>query len=380
MLTLLIAIFSLIILMIIHEFGHFIIAKYFGVKVEEFGIGYPPKIFGRRLGETLYSINLIPLGAFVKIYGEEGKIDDYRSFSSLLVWKRILICLGGVIAFWLAAIIIFSIAFGIGVTVPIGDQDIKGITSARVEILSVQKDSPAEVAGLRKGDRIIGVSPIKSINNEIVAVKEEFKSIDRVSDFQQFVRDNAGESISVNLARNGEIININLTPRTSYPENQGPTGVAIERFANLIEKYPWHKAPVQGIIYTGKITWEALSGIYGFFASLLGGGGIPKEAQIAGPIGITIFLSRAADYGIGFFLYFIGSLTVLLAIFNLFPIPALDGGKLLFLIIEKIKRKPVSAKLEQNLTITCFVLLIIMSIFVTIKFDVPRIIDLWKFQ
>ena len=93
--------------MIIHEFGHFIIAKKFGVRVEEFGIGYPPRIFGKRFGETIYSVNLIPLGAFVKIYGEESDVDDYRSFSGLAIWKRILIVLGGVIAFWVAAIIIF---------------------------------------------------------------------------------------------------------------------------------------------------------------------------------------------------------------------------------------------------------------------------------
>src|SRR6185436_16630657 len=106
-LTLIIAFLSLIALMIIHEFGHFIIAKKFGVKVEEFGIGYPPRIVGKKFGETLYSINLLPLGAFVKIYGEEGGVDDYRSFSNLAIWKRILICLGGVLAFWIASIIIF---------------------------------------------------------------------------------------------------------------------------------------------------------------------------------------------------------------------------------------------------------------------------------
>ena len=102
-LTLIIAFLCLIALMIIHEFGHFIIAKKFGVKVEEFGIGYPPRIFGKKIGETIYSINLIPLGAFVKIYGEEGGVDDYRSFTSLKIWQRILIVIVGLIATVLAA-------------------------------------------------------------------------------------------------------------------------------------------------------------------------------------------------------------------------------------------------------------------------------------
>ena len=357
-LTLLIAFFSLIALMIIHEFGHFIIAKKFGVRVEEFGIGYPPRLFGKKFGETLYSVNLVPLGAFVKIYGEEGGVDDYRSFSNLKIWKRVLICLGGVLAFWIAAAIIFSVVFSIGASIPIGDQDIVGINKTVVVISEIQKDSPADLAGLKVGD--------------------EIKSVNKVSDFQKLVSDNAGRQVELKINRDGQEININVTPRVSFPEGQGPTGVKLDRIANLIEKYPWYQAPLQGILYTGQVTWEALKGIYGFFASLFSGHGVPKGAELAGPIGITIFLSQAASFGPGFFLYFIGSLTVLLAIFNLFPIPALDGGKLLFLVIEKIMKKPVPVNYEQGITIFFFILLITMSIFVTVRFDIPRVVDLWK--
>lgn len=357
-LTLLIAFFSLIALMIIHEFGHFIIAKKFGVRIEEFGIGYPPRIFGKKFGETIYSINLIPLGAFVKIYGEEGGVDDYRSFSNLSIFKRVLICLGGVIAFWLAAIVIFSVAFLIGASVPIGDQDIAGISDTSVKIMAVQKDSPAELAGLKSGD--------------------EIKNVSKISDFQKIVSDNKGKEITLTVNRNGKDISVNLTPRVSYPEGQGPTGVVLERIANIIKKYPWYQAPLKGTLYTGQVTLEALKGIYGFFASLFKGNGIPPGAELAGPVGITIFLSRAVDYGAGFFLYFIGSLTVLLAIFNLFPIPALDGGKILFLTIEKLHKKPVPVNWEQGLTIFFFVVLITMSIFVTVKFDIPRVVDFWN--
>src|ERR1035437_1232321 len=111
--TLIVAFLSLIALMIIHEFGHFIIAKKFGVRVDEFGIGYPPRIYGKKIGETIYSINWLPLGAFVRIYGEEGGVDDYRSFQNLKIWQRFLIMIGGVAAFWIAAVIIFSIVFAI---------------------------------------------------------------------------------------------------------------------------------------------------------------------------------------------------------------------------------------------------------------------------
>jgi regulator of sigma E protease len=108
---LVLAFLSLIALMIIHEFGHFIIAKKFGVKVEEFGVGYPPRIIGKKFGDTIYSVNWIPLGAFVKIYGEEGGVDDYRSFTGLKIWQRVLIVIGGVAAFWIASIVIFSVLF-----------------------------------------------------------------------------------------------------------------------------------------------------------------------------------------------------------------------------------------------------------------------------
>ncbi|OGZ65883.1 MAG: hypothetical protein A3C50_00795 [Candidatus Staskawiczbacteria bacterium RIFCSPHIGHO2_02_FULL_43_16] len=356
--TLLIAFLSLIALMIIHEFGHFIIAKKFGVKVEEFGIGYPPRLFGKQFGETIYSVNLIPLGAFVRIYGEEGGVDDYRSFVGLAIWKRILIVLGGVLAFWIASAIIFSFVFFIGASVPVGDQDVVGVTSTQVLVMAVQADSPAQKAGLKPKDEIVGFN--------------------KIADFQAFIEANKGAAASLTFKRDGKEMTVSLTPRVTYPEGQGPTGVALERVANVIEKAPWYLAPVKGIMFTGEITWAALAGVYGFFTSIFSGQGVPPEAQLAGPVGITIFLSKAADYGVGFFLYFIGSLSVLLAIFNLFPIPALDGGKLLFLIIEKIQKKPVPVNWEQGLTILCFVLLITMSIFITVKFDIPRVVELWR--
>jgi len=358
LLTLFIALFSLVALMIVHEFGHFIIAKKFGVRVEEFGIGYPPKLFGRKFGETEYSVNLIPFGAFVRIYGEIGGVDDYRSFSNLAIWKRVLICLGGVLAFWIAAAFIFSAAFMVGASIPVGDQDVAGVTNTSIEVMAVQKNSPADLAGLKTGDQIIGFN--------------------KITDFQTFVKESAGKEITVSVKRDGKIIEEKLTPRTAIKDGEGPTGVSLERMVNVIKKVPFYQAPFYGVAYTGQVTWEALRGIVAFFASLFNGHGLPQGAQLAGPVGITIFLSRAVEYGLGFFLYFIGSLTVLLAIFNLFPIPALDGGKLVFLALEKVMKKPVPVAWEQGLTVFFFFLLITMSLFVTVKFDIPRVMDFWK--
>ncbi len=366
LLTLLIAFFSLILLMIIHEFGHFVIAKFFGVRVEEFGIGYPPRMFGKQFGDTFYSVNWIWLGAFVKIYGEEGDVHDAKSFTGLAIWKRILIVLGGVIAFWIAAIIIFSVLFTIGAKVPVDDL-VGGVGDVSVQVMLVQKNSPADVAGVKAGDIIVY---IKNQNSSL--------SVDKVADFQNFVKNDNGQPVTLNLQRQGKTIEVVLSPRTSVSANQGAIGVQLQRLATIIQKVPFYMAPFKGVAFTWEVTVKSLQGIYGVFANLFSGKGVPSGAELAGPVGITIFLANAASYGAGFFLYFIGSISVLVAIFNLFPIPALDGGKLVFLLIEKLRGKAVPVTWEQTLTVICFVILILLSLFITIRFDIPRVVDFWK--
>ncbi|MBI2054143.1 MAG: site-2 protease family protein, partial [Candidatus Staskawiczbacteria bacterium] len=347
-LILLVAIFSLVALMVIHEFGHFIIAKKFGIKVEEFGIGYPPRIFGKKFGETIYSINLLPLGAFVKIYGEEGGVDDYRSFTGLAIWKRILIVLGGVAAFWLAAIVIFSVVFAIGVNIPVVDEDIPGLTNPEVRVIGISENSPAEKAGLKSGDIILKA---KTQDSQSVEIK-------KIKDFQEITKNNLGKDISFTVNRKGNNFEISLAPRLEWPENEGPAGLVLERTADIIGKHPLYIAPFKGAAYTWEITVNSTLGLFQVFSQLFSGKGVPQGAEFAGPLGITVFLARAADYGIGYFLYFVGVISVLVAIFNLFPIPALDGGKLVFLLIEKIRKMPVSPLIEQRMTVFFFILLI----------------------
>lgn len=370
-----IAFLSLIALMIIHEFGHFIIAKKFGVRVDEFGIGYPPRIFGKKIGDTIYSINLLPLGAFVKIYGEEGGVDDYRSFASLKIWKRVLIVIGGVAAFWAAAIIIFSVVFAIGTDLPVSDDDVQGLVNPRVQVIAVAANSPASQAGLKVGDTLL---QIESARYESAGVGPETVKISRIKDFQDFTKSHAGEQIKLEVARNNETLEITLSPRTNPPAGEGAVGVGLERLATLIKKTSWYMAPIQGAVYTWQTTVNGVVGLYSLFSGLFAQKGLPEGASFAGPLGITVFLANAASYGPGFFLYFIGIICVFIAIFNLFPIPALDGGKLIFLLIEKIKGRPVSAKIEQAITVSFFAILIALSLFITIRFDIPRFTDFLK--
>ncbi len=366
-LTLAVAFICLIILMIIHEYGHFIIAKKFGVRVDEFGIGYPPRIWGKKIGETIYSINWIPLGAFVRIFGEEGGVDDLRSFQSLKIWKRVLIVIGGVAAFWIAAIIIFSVVFAMGADLPVGDQDVQGFNNTKIKVINVVSESPADLAGLEAIDTIKGIT-----------VAGVYQEVNKIAEFQKITTDNKGREITLVIERGGQALNVNLIPRVNPPAGQGSIGIGLERMATLIEKTHWYQAPIKGLAYTWEITSKSLVGLYTVIAGLFSGKDLPEGASLAGPIGITVFLANAASYGVGFFLYFIGAISVLVAIFNLFPIPALDGGKLIFLLIEKVRGKPVSAVVEQWVTMVFFIILITLSLFITIRFDIPLLINFLK--
>lgn len=366
--TLLFSFFVLVLLMIVHEFGHFIIAKRFNVRVDEFGIGYPPRIFGKKFGETLYSINWIPLGAFVRIYGEEDGAEGGRSFNSLKIWKKVMIVIGGVAAFWFASMVIFTVVFMIGADLPISDQDVNGLSNPKLMIVEVANNSPAKLAGFEKGDQ---VTSIKTDSGTF--------PVNKTNDFQDVINNNKGKQITITVERSHQTMQLSVMPRESAPQGQGLLGVSLERMATLIEKQPFFIAPFKGIWYTLKMTWVALLGLYNVFKNLLFGQGLPQGAELAGPLGITIFLANAFTYGPGFFLYFIGLISIFVAIFNVFPIPALDGGKLLFLLFEKVKGKPVSPQLEQKISALFFILLISLSLFVTIKFDIPRFRDFINF-
>ena len=194
---------------------------------------------------------------------------------------------------------------------------------------------------------------------------------DKVNEITNFINEHRGKEITLTIQRWEEIIEVSLVPRLSPPAGEGATGVALVRTA--LRSFPWYESPWRGITATGQITVAALQGLAGVFSQVLKGEGLPAGASLMGPLGIFDFLRHAWQLGLSYFLYFTALISILLAIFNLLPIPALDGGKLLFLTIEAVRRKPVPQKVEQNITAFFFLLLITFMIFVTIKFDIPRI-------
>jgi regulator of sigma E protease len=356
-LTILIAFISLIGLVVLHEFGHFIIAKRFGVKVEEFGIGYPPRIFGKKIGETIYSLNLLPFGAFVKMPGEIGKTDDPRSFSNQQIWKRALIVFGGVLSFWIIAAILFSIVFNLGTPVVIGDEVDSNLANTQVQITSISVGSPAQIAGLKPGDTIKEVM----IGNQKIA-------INKIKEIQEITNNNLGKEITLTIERGKEIFESKITPRSSPPAGEGPMGVALVR--TTIKSYPWYLAPWQGIIATVNMTGAVIQGYGNAIKNITLGK--PSGVELMGPVGVFHLFTQVSKLGVSYFLQFVGMIAIYIAIFNILPIPAVDGGKLLFLGIEAARKRPISQKIEEKVTAVFFMALILLMVFVTIK-DIAKL-------
>jgi regulator of sigma E protease len=360
MLNFLIAIFSIVFLAILHEFSHFIVAKKSGVFVEEFGIGYPPRIFGKKFGETIYSINLLPFGAFVKLSGELERTQDKRSFSAQPIFKRFLIAFAGVLSFWIISAIIFSILFYFGNPVAISDEEDSLLVSPKVQIAGISPNSPAEKAGLVIGDTI-----------KEFKVKDSNFKIEKVKELQELTQKYKGEKIILTIERGKEIFEVEIIPRVSPPEGEGPMGLVLVRTA--IKKYPWSKAIWQGISTTGDLTFNIILGYFQAIKNVFKG--LPSGVQMMGPVGIFHLTIQASRLGLSYFLNFLALISIYLAIFNVLPIPAVDGGKILFLTIEAIKKKPISQETEQKITAFCFGILILMAIFISIK-DITRILKL----
>lgn len=355
-LSFLIAFFSLIFLLILHEFGHFILAKKFGVKVEEFGIFYPPRIFAKRIGQTVYSLNLLPLGAFVKIYGER-KEKDPQALGAKSIWQRALVILGGVLSFWIISAVLFSIVMGSGFTQAVTDIANGNLADIKVQIVGLAPESPAEKAGLKIGDVIV----------KIKSQELEIKNIDKVSQVKEFIQAYEGE-VTLIIQRGREIFDVSLTPRVSPPTGEGPMGVGLVRTAQ--KRYPPVEALFRGTFFTLETTYFALKGWGMAFKNLFLG--LPTGIELMGPVGVFSLLSQAASQNINYFLQFVATISIYVALFNILPIPPTDGGKLVFLFVEKLRGKKVSEKLETAITSIFLLLLIVLMILTTIK-DIQRI-------
>lgn len=351
----LISIISLVVLVALHELGHFLIAKFFNVRVDEFGIGIPPRLFAKKIGETIYSLNLLPIGAFVKIFGEDKREIDERSFSEKTIFQRSMIILGGVIAFWVVAFIILTIVMMIGLPTQIDDERIS--PNAEIVITEIMEESPALEAELMMGDVITGIK----------FEEENLNIVNKISEVQEFLSNNKNKELIVSIKRGEEEYKKNITPN-----EEGMIGVALIR--TEIAKLPFYKAPFYGLRVTINLTIETITSLFKTLKSIIIRESLPQNVKIIGPVGIVSEITTSAlREGIVHYLWIIATISISLAVINLLPIPALDGGRFILLLIEKIKGKPLDEKIEQNLISISFILLLLLFLVITLK-DIHRII------
>lgn len=348
------------VLVLVHEWGHFIMARRAGMRVDEFGFGFPPRLFGIKRGETLYSMNLIPFGGFVKIYGEDGDDRDKpRSFGSKPFWARLKVIVAGVAMNFLFAVLLLILGNFFGLRIGLFDQEM--IASARdkkVQIVQVIEGSPAEKAGLKILDEIVGFKE--------KAEESSFKNISTIEEVQKYTTDHAGQTLTIVLRRgNGEndLVDKKVETRINPPPGEGSMGIAMALTG--IVSYPWYEAIWRGT-YDGIII--AYNTIYSYgllFKTLFADGKLIGE--VSGPIGIAGITGQAARVGFSYLMQFVALISINLAVLNIAPFPALDGGRAILIIFEKIKGKPIDKKIEGFINSFGFALLLALMIYVTIK-------------
>lgn len=361
LLTIIAFIVILSILVLIHELGHFILAKKYGIKVEEFGFGFPPRLFSIKKGETLYSVNLLPVGGFVKLYGEDEagggsvkvapskihiKKDINRAFYARPAWQRLSVIVAGVVMNFVLAVAIISYLFAAqGVALP----------TKNVKIVEVLKNSPAEKAGLKKGDFVI------SVNGKAITNNNEF--IDET-------RRNLGKEIGLQVRSGDSIREVRVLPRKDFPKGEGPMGVAISNVE--VKKYPWYQAPFFGTLEALKFSYLIAQGLFDMLFNLIAHG--TKPSGVAGPIGVAQLTGQAVSYGFNATLWFAALLSLNLAVLNVLPIPALDGGRLFFILIEVVTRRKINPKYESYAHVAGLIVLLGLMAAITV-FDVARLLS-----
>ncbi len=359
------------ILVFAHELGHFWTARKFGAKVEEFGFGLPPRIGGLRYqsgrwqwvgpktkleetSPTVYSLNWIPVGGFVKIKGENGAEDEAQdSFASKPIWQRAIMLSAGVIMNVVLCIFLLSVGFGFGLPAVLeGDLEHGGqiISNQSLQILEVLPDLPAQQAGLEIGDTILAVNG---------------QAVNQIEQMKQLLQDKSGQTVELQIKRHGE----EQTQNLAVVDYQATTGIGVALVETAIVRYPWYLAIWQGIKTTGLLCVTILVALYNILKNLFVGQ--PVGVEVAGPVGIAVLTGQMTKMGWIYLLQFTALLSLNLAIINAFPFPALDGGRLLFLAIEKIRGKAIKPQWENLANNVGFILLMMLVLFFTVK-DVAK--------
>ncbi len=352
----------IVLLILVHELGHFIVAKLSGMRVDEFGIGYPPRALTiAKYKGTEYTLNWLPFGGFVKIYGEDGTEEGERAPDAFASKARILQALtlvAGVAMNVILAYLLLTTTLVLGTKQALDESQIRTVKDAQVIAASVDKNSPAAKAGFEAGDIILSATTTTSsqainYNGTIPAGYATLIGMDTSESPMQFTVD-----------RNGKILQLTATPKKGIiPEAPERVGLGVSLAAVGTVKTPLSQAPLQGLSYTWNVIvetaqglWKLLTGLLTFSADL---------TQVAGPVGIAGVVGQATNQGLAAVLSLAALISINLAIVNLIPVPALDGGRLLFVIIESITRKPINPKVANAVNSIGFGLLILLMVVIT---------------
>ena len=342
-------------LVLIHEFGHFIIAKRAVFASMNLPFGFPPKIWGKKWGETTYSFNALPLGGYVKIYGENpGEVtegaDLSRSFTHKSRWIQGFVLTGGVIFNLLLAWLLISTTLMIGVPAVVDSDMVYPISDQRVMVTGIHEKSPAEESAMKAGDYLLSVG---DGNESVIATSPEV-----VTDF---ISAREGQPLTVSFEHNGVSGESLIAPVSGIVPEHPAIGIYMDMVGTL--KLPVHIALFEGLKRTYLYTELTAVGIAQFLSTAVMGQS--DFSQVAGPVGIVNAVGDAADAGIVNLLFFTAIISINLAVINVLPFPALDGGRLLFVVIEGITRRPIKAQVVNVLNFTGFALLMLLMVVVT---------------
>jgi len=371
LLTIIAFLIILSVLVVVHEFGHFVSAKYFGVRVLEFGIGFPPRasLLHTSKDGVKWTLNWLPIGGFVNLKGQDGESKDHPdSFSHQAPWKRMVILVSGVFMNLILALVLFSVGYIVGFPRDLTDTKIpeKFIKEKYISILYVEPKGPAGRAGIKAGDSIITVN------------ETPFSELEKL---QSFISDKEGKPVLIQLRRGKEIFTKDLTPElvTFHIGNEaGDTesetkkiGVGVALGSVGIIRYPMHIALYKSAETIATTSGKIVTGFFHLIQDLVLTRSV--STNIGGPVMIAALSGRAAELGFIYIIQFVALLSLNLAIINILPLPALDGGRVLFVIIEKFKGKSVSINTETWVHLIGFWLLIFLTILVTAR-------DLMRFE
>lgn len=343
--AILVFIIILAVLILVHEFGHFIAAKKNGVLIEEFGIGFPPRLFAVKKGETLYSLNLIPFGGFVKVYGEEYHENNkatpklkQRGFVYKKPWQKSLIIVAGILGNFILSWILISY---------LTTQGIPRETN-KVKVQTIQKNSPAQKSGLFENDVI-----------EKILVDNKYYDIDSSTKLIDLSKKFSGRSITLVVLRGDKKNQIEVLARKNPPVGQGPLGIIITSVE--IKKYSWYEAPIFGFSQTVKITQNIVAEFIKIITFQ------KPKVDVAGPIGIAKFTGQALKFGANAVVELTALLSLNLAVINIFPFPALDGGRLVFVLYEWISRRKVNKSVEKYANLIGLAILLSLALVISVN-------------